>query len=185
MAGHAGGLGAEGRDGGRGDRGAGAGDAVAAPDRPDAPGPAGRERGVDRRSPGEPLPVSPPGQPGQVCPVRKPVVPEPGVRRGRRGPARAFRAPRGHLPGTNYGTQAAAGRETPSPGFGRAAPEERTVNAAPMLWLESALGWVAHASWQAAILGLIVLGVSRIPRSYLPAGWRSGLWLVVFARREI
>ncbi len=56
------------------------------------------------------------------------------------------------------------------------------MNAAPMLWLESALGWVAHASWQAAILGLIVLGVSRIPRSYLPAGWRSGLWLVVFAR---
>ena len=56
------------------------------------------------------------------------------------------------------------------------------MNTAAMIWLESALGWVVHASWQAAVLGLIVLGASRILRPWLPASWRSGLLLVVFAR---
>jgi beta-lactamase regulating signal transducer with metallopeptidase domain/protocatechuate 3,4-dioxygenase beta subunit len=51
-----------------------------------------------------------------------------------------------------------------------------------MLLPETALGWVVHAGWQAAVLALIVLAVARIPRRYLSSGWRLGLWLVVLAR---
>ncbi len=52
----------------------------------------------------------------------------------------------------------------------------------PMRVLETVLGWVVHAGWQAAVLGLIVLGLSWLPRRYLSADWRLGLWLVVLVR---
>ncbi len=51
----------------------------------------------------------------------------------------------------------------------------------PLPFLESALCAVVHASWQAAILVLVVLVASRlVPR--MPAGAKSGLWLIVLAR---
>ncbi len=56
------------------------------------------------------------------------------------------------------------------------------MDAGPMRVLETVLGWVVHAGWQAAVLGLIVLGVSWMPRRYLSAGWRLRLWLVVLVR---
>ena len=51
----------------------------------------------------------------------------------------------------------------------------------PLPFLESALRTVFHASWQAAILVLVVLVAGRlVPR--MPAGAKSGLWLIVLAR---
>src|SRR5579883_2202975 len=61
-------------------------------------------------------------------------------------------------------------------------PEELTMDTEPMRVLETVLGWVVHAGWQAAVLGLIVLGLSWLPRRYLSADWRLGLWLVVLVR---
>jgi beta-lactamase regulating signal transducer with metallopeptidase domain len=51
----------------------------------------------------------------------------------------------------------------------------------PLTFLESLLRTVVHASWQAAILVLVVLVAGRlVPR--MPAGAKSGLWLIVLAR---
>jgi beta-lactamase regulating signal transducer with metallopeptidase domain len=51
----------------------------------------------------------------------------------------------------------------------------------PVPFLESAARAVFHASWQAAVLAMIVLVATRlVPR--MPAGARSGLWLIVLAR---
>jgi beta-lactamase regulating signal transducer with metallopeptidase domain/5-hydroxyisourate hydrolase-like protein (transthyretin family) len=47
---------------------------------------------------------------------------------------------------------------------------------------ETGLAWLAHASWQAAVLGLLVFLVAAALRERLAARWRYGLWLVVLAR---
>jgi beta-lactamase regulating signal transducer with metallopeptidase domain/5-hydroxyisourate hydrolase-like protein (transthyretin family) len=49
-------------------------------------------------------------------------------------------------------------------------------------FLNDPLGQFATASWQAAILGLLVFVVTRLLRDRLEARWRFGLWLVVLAR---
>lgn len=48
--------------------------------------------------------------------------------------------------------------------------------------LETAMAELAHASWQAAVLGLLVLLVSAVLRGWLEPRWRFCLWLVVLAR---
>jgi beta-lactamase regulating signal transducer with metallopeptidase domain len=39
-----------------------------------------------------------------------------------------------------------------------------------------------HASWQAGVMAVIVLAITRCLRARLSANWRFALWLVVFAR---
>jgi hypothetical protein len=53
---------------------------------------------------------------------------------------------------------------------------------APLTALELVLARVAHASWQAALLGLLVFGASWVLRGRLAARWRFGLWLIVLGR---
>ncbi|OWK35579.1 M56 family metallopeptidase [Fimbriiglobus ruber] len=48
--------------------------------------------------------------------------------------------------------------------------------------LDTVLTWVAHASWQAAVLGLLVAVLSRVLRGRLEPRWHFCLWLVVLAR---
>jgi beta-lactamase regulating signal transducer with metallopeptidase domain/5-hydroxyisourate hydrolase-like protein (transthyretin family) len=60
--------------------------------------------------------------------------------------------------------------------------EEALMSAAPLSFLETVSVWLAHASWQAAVLGLLVFLVSRALRGRLEARWRFCLWLVVLAR---
>jgi beta-lactamase regulating signal transducer with metallopeptidase domain/5-hydroxyisourate hydrolase-like protein (transthyretin family) len=56
------------------------------------------------------------------------------------------------------------------------------TSTAPLTALETATSWLAHASWQAALLGLLVFVVAWALRGRLEARWRYGLWLVVLAR---
>src|SRR5438046_2733425 len=48
--------------------------------------------------------------------------------------------------------------------------------------LETVLAWIVHASWQAAILGLLLFLVLAVLRGRLEARWRFCLWLAVLAR---
>ncbi|MDB5313540.1 MAG: Regulatory sensor-transducer, BlaR1/MecR1 family [Gemmataceae bacterium] len=48
--------------------------------------------------------------------------------------------------------------------------------------LETVLAGLSHASWQAAVLGLLVFLVSGVLRGRLEPRWRFCLWLVVLAR---
>jgi beta-lactamase regulating signal transducer with metallopeptidase domain/ankyrin repeat protein len=43
-------------------------------------------------------------------------------------------------------------------------------------------GWIWEASWQAALIALVVLLVQTLLGGKLTAGWRHGLWLLVIAR---
>jgi bla regulator protein BlaR1 len=47
---------------------------------------------------------------------------------------------------------------------------------------ENVLKGLAHASWQAAVLGILVLVTTWLFRSWLTARWRFALWLVVVVR---
>src|SRR5206468_1477883 len=58
----------------------------------------------------------------------------------------------------------------------------RLVDKGVLAALETALACLAHAGWQAAVLGLLVLLLSRALRGRLEPRWRYGLWLVVLAR---
>ncbi len=51
--------------------------------------------------------------------------------------------------------------------------------------VESLLTWLVRASWQTAVLGLIVLLVSWALRDRLEARWRFCLWVVVLTRLAI
>jgi beta-lactamase regulating signal transducer with metallopeptidase domain/ankyrin repeat protein len=48
--------------------------------------------------------------------------------------------------------------------------------------LFSLSGWIWEASWQAALIALVVLIVQLVLGGKLTAGWRYGLWLLVIAR---
>jgi beta-lactamase regulating signal transducer with metallopeptidase domain/5-hydroxyisourate hydrolase-like protein (transthyretin family) len=48
--------------------------------------------------------------------------------------------------------------------------------------MEAVLRWLPHAGWQAALLGALVLLVSRALGGRLEARWRFALWWVVLAR---
>jgi beta-lactamase regulating signal transducer with metallopeptidase domain len=56
------------------------------------------------------------------------------------------------------------------------------MSAALLSFLETVLVRLAHAGWQAAVLGLLVFLVSWALRGRLEARWRYCLWLVVLAR---
>src|ERR1019366_3147170 len=56
------------------------------------------------------------------------------------------------------------------------------MSAALLSFLETVSVWLAHASWQAAVLGLLVFLLSWALRGRLEARWRFCLWLVVLAR---
>jgi beta-lactamase regulating signal transducer with metallopeptidase domain/5-hydroxyisourate hydrolase-like protein (transthyretin family) len=60
--------------------------------------------------------------------------------------------------------------------------EETLMSATPLSFLETVPAWLAHAGWQAAVLGLLVFLVSWALRGRLEARWRYCLWLVVLAR---
>jgi beta-lactamase regulating signal transducer with metallopeptidase domain/5-hydroxyisourate hydrolase-like protein (transthyretin family) len=60
--------------------------------------------------------------------------------------------------------------------------EEALMIAAPLAFLETVMALLVHASWQAAILGLLVFLVARALRGRLEARWPFCLWLVVLAR---
>jgi beta-lactamase regulating signal transducer with metallopeptidase domain len=49
-------------------------------------------------------------------------------------------------------------------------------------WLEAGFRSVIHATWQGAVLALIVLALARCLGERVRANWRFTLWLVVFAR---
>ena len=59
------------------------------------------------------------------------------------------------------------------------------MSAALLTFLETVLMRLAHASWQAAVLGLLVFLVSWALRGRLEARWRYCLWLVVLARMAL
>ena len=49
-------------------------------------------------------------------------------------------------------------------------------------YLEAIFGWLLAASWQAAVLALLVLLVQTLLRNRLNPRWRYALWLLVLAR---
>jgi beta-lactamase regulating signal transducer with metallopeptidase domain/protocatechuate 3,4-dioxygenase beta subunit len=56
------------------------------------------------------------------------------------------------------------------------------MNTTALSLLETALTYTVHASWQAAVLGVVVWGTCRLLGKTLPPRWRFALWLIVFAR---
>jgi beta-lactamase regulating signal transducer with metallopeptidase domain/5-hydroxyisourate hydrolase-like protein (transthyretin family) len=60
--------------------------------------------------------------------------------------------------------------------------EETLMSASFLSFLETVSARLAHAGWQAAVLGLLVFLASWALRGRLEARWRYCLWLVVLAR---
>jgi beta-lactamase regulating signal transducer with metallopeptidase domain len=56
------------------------------------------------------------------------------------------------------------------------------INSQTLAHLESAAARMLHASWQGAVLALLVLAISLVCGRRLDPRWRFVLWLVVFAR---
>src|SRR5271154_5797415 len=50
---------------------------------------------------------------------------------------------------------------------------------------ELVLTLLAHAAWQAGLLALVVLGLTRLLGGQLQPRWRFGIWLIVFARLAV